>query len=272
MDSIASQITSLTIVYSAVYSGADQRKHQSSASLAFVRGIHRGPANSPHKWPVTRKMFPFDDVIMMVCHFSRVVEYVDHLHEHFLDPVVIKNGHYMPVMVSYLSYSLAIQSSVCLTVWYKTKFGSQNFGYQIWFRTRLLNWLSIAAKANKPSNPNILLYVKRIHLGAVPPFQYSFQLRGKCFHLMTSLYETKYHMNSLMSKFWFRWWIGAARQQAVTWANVGIVLCHHITRPQTVITSDTGSKVEFAGITRSLQWLLTVNTNMFLFFLNSLAR
>ena len=64
MDSIAYQITSLTIVYSAVYSGADQRKHQSSASLAFVRGIHQGPVNSPHKWPVTRKMFPFDDVIM----------------------------------------------------------------------------------------------------------------------------------------------------------------------------------------------------------------
>ena len=53
---IASQITSLTIVYS-VYSDADERKHQSSASLAFVRGIHRGPVNSPHKWPVTRKMF-----------------------------------------------------------------------------------------------------------------------------------------------------------------------------------------------------------------------
>ena len=64
MGSIASQITSLTIVYSAVYSGADQRKHQSSASLAFVRGIHRGPVDSPHKGPVTRKMFPFDDVIM----------------------------------------------------------------------------------------------------------------------------------------------------------------------------------------------------------------
>ena len=46
------------------YSGTDQRKHQSSASLAFVRGIHRRPVNSPHKWPVTRKMFPFDDVIM----------------------------------------------------------------------------------------------------------------------------------------------------------------------------------------------------------------
>ena len=41
MGPIASQITSLTIVNSIVYSGADQRKHQSSASLAFVWGIHR---------------------------------------------------------------------------------------------------------------------------------------------------------------------------------------------------------------------------------------
>ena len=62
----ASKITSLTIVYSTVYSGIDQRKHQSSASLAFVRGIHRFPVNSPHKWPVTRKILPFDDVIMMI--------------------------------------------------------------------------------------------------------------------------------------------------------------------------------------------------------------
>ena len=58
-------ITSLTVVYSTVYSDADQRIHQSSASLAFVRGIHRKPVNSPHKWPVTRKMFPFDDIIML---------------------------------------------------------------------------------------------------------------------------------------------------------------------------------------------------------------
>ena len=60
MGAIASQNTSLTIVYSNVYLGADQRKHESSGSLAFVQGIHRGPVNSPHKWPVTRKMFPFD--------------------------------------------------------------------------------------------------------------------------------------------------------------------------------------------------------------------
>ena len=64
MGAMASQITSLTIVYSTVYSGADQRKYQSSPSLAFARGIHQSPLNSPPKGPVTRKMFPFDDVIM----------------------------------------------------------------------------------------------------------------------------------------------------------------------------------------------------------------
>ena len=61
MGAMASQITSLTIVYSTFYSDPDQRKHQSSTSLAFV-----GPVNSPHKWPVTRKMFPCDDVIMQL--------------------------------------------------------------------------------------------------------------------------------------------------------------------------------------------------------------
>ena len=57
MGAMASQITSRTNVYSTVYSGADPRRHQSSASLAFVRGIHRGSVNSSHKGPVTRKCF-----------------------------------------------------------------------------------------------------------------------------------------------------------------------------------------------------------------------
>ena len=60
MGVMASQTTSSTIVYSTVYSGAN---HQSSESLTFVRGIHRWHVKSPHKAPVTRKMFPFDDVI-----------------------------------------------------------------------------------------------------------------------------------------------------------------------------------------------------------------
>ena len=64
MGVMASQIISLTVVYSTVYSAADHIKHQSSALLIFVRGIHRSPVISPHRKPVTRKMFPFDGVIM----------------------------------------------------------------------------------------------------------------------------------------------------------------------------------------------------------------
>ena len=54
MSAMASQITDVPIVCSTVCSGANKRKHQSSASLAFVRGIHQ--------WRV--ESFPFDDVIM----------------------------------------------------------------------------------------------------------------------------------------------------------------------------------------------------------------
>ena len=72
MGTIASQITSLTIVYSTVYSGTNQRKHQSSALLAFVWGVHREPVNFPRNGPVTRKMVPFDNFIMWnivdLCH------------------------------------------------------------------------------------------------------------------------------------------------------------------------------------------------------------
>ena len=67
MSVMASQITSLTTVYSTVYS-----THR-SVSRAFVSP--RSPVNSPHKSPVTRKMFPFDDVIMayfMGCILSSV--------------------------------------------------------------------------------------------------------------------------------------------------------------------------------------------------------
>ena len=70
---MTSQITSLTSFYSTVYSGADQRKHKSSVSLAFV--IHRWPVNSPHKGSVTWKMFPFADVIM----YMKNVKHLPHL-------------------------------------------------------------------------------------------------------------------------------------------------------------------------------------------------
>ena len=62
MSALVSQITCVPIVCSTVWSGADQREHQSSASLPFVMGIRRWPVNSPHKGPVTRKIFSFNDV------------------------------------------------------------------------------------------------------------------------------------------------------------------------------------------------------------------
>ena len=64
MSAMASQITSVSIVCLTVCSGGDQRKNQCTTSLASVRGIHRWPVDSPHKGPVTRKSFPFDDVII----------------------------------------------------------------------------------------------------------------------------------------------------------------------------------------------------------------
>ena len=69
-DDVSNHQPHLSLVYSIVYSGADQRKRKSSASLAFVWGIHQWPVNYQHKKPVTRKMFPFDDVIMQYGYHS----------------------------------------------------------------------------------------------------------------------------------------------------------------------------------------------------------
>ena len=64
MSAMASQITGVSIVCLSVCLGADKRKYPSAVSLDFVRGILRWPVDSSHKWPVTQKMFPFDDVIL----------------------------------------------------------------------------------------------------------------------------------------------------------------------------------------------------------------
>ena len=59
MSVMASQMTSLSIVYSTVYTDTDQRKHQNSASLSFVREF------TGYRWiPRTNGQFPFDDVIL----------------------------------------------------------------------------------------------------------------------------------------------------------------------------------------------------------------
>ena len=73
MRAMASQITDVLIVCSTVCWGTNQRKQQSSASLAFARGIHRWWVDSPHKGPVTRKIFPFNDVAMIFEKINSVV-------------------------------------------------------------------------------------------------------------------------------------------------------------------------------------------------------
>ena len=118
MGTIASQITSLTIVYSTVYSDADQRKHQSSASLAFVWGIRRGPVNSPHKWPVTRNMFPLDDVIMAWKIFTHSMGHSFVIFVWFCRP--IRPWHYCPtgrnIWWTQLIFSALIGPTVSLTL------------------------------------------------------------------------------------------------------------------------------------------------------------
>ena len=107
MGTVASQITSFFTVYSTVYSGADEGKHQSSAS----------PVNSPHKWPVTRKMFPSDDVIMFLVTISSC-EPVFHQFQFLKMPGyrsrVMVTQHYADSLLLRLLYLIC---GVCLLSW-----------------------------------------------------------------------------------------------------------------------------------------------------------
>ena len=85
MNAMASQVTVVSMVCPAVCSGADQRKHQISESLAFVRGIHRWSVNFPHKRPLTRKMSPFDAVIMQPNNHTHGFRLAVHYHGLLLD-------------------------------------------------------------------------------------------------------------------------------------------------------------------------------------------
>ena len=115
MGAVASEITSLTIVYSTVYSGADQRKHQSSASLAFVRGIHRWPVSSPHKWPVTRKMFPFDDDIMTYLQYVQMWRWQRNRMWLFLIAITLSDQNCMSIRF----WNVQSQSATGNTFWRK---------------------------------------------------------------------------------------------------------------------------------------------------------
>ena len=80
MGAMASQTIGVSIVCLTVGSSVHQRKHQSTASQAFVRRIPWWPEDSPHKGPVTREMFPFDDVIMSTPRIVTCTPILHHLH------------------------------------------------------------------------------------------------------------------------------------------------------------------------------------------------
>ena len=110
MSLIPSQITSLAIVYLTVYSGADQRKYQSSASLTFVWGIHQWPNNFPHKGPVTRKMLTSDDVIVVYWHQTQFMVYL-------LISNVVRVKYFFEVFdlsTSFFIFSLTCSYLVCI--------------------------------------------------------------------------------------------------------------------------------------------------------------
>ena len=90
MGTMAAQITRLTIVYSTVYSRRRPKKTSKLHVTGLVREIHRWQVNSPHKGPVTRKMFPFDDVVMLCRHgvaFQTFAEATANITSNFIDVV-----------------------------------------------------------------------------------------------------------------------------------------------------------------------------------------
>ena len=107
------QITGVSMVFSTICSGADQRKHQSCASLAFVKGSHRWPVNSLHRGPVTQKMFPFDDVIM----FHMMTSCNGFLHYRSFHQSLVDSLNKRPVMWTF-GVSLILVRTSC---WTKTR-------------------------------------------------------------------------------------------------------------------------------------------------------
>ena len=187
MTTIASQITSLTVVYSTAYSDADERKYQSSASLAFVWGIHRDRWIPRTKGQLRGKCFH----LMTSSCPNNIIENLDLIthrkHSHHLTHFnsLFRND----AMWWYRSGSTLTRVMIC--------------------------WLEA------PNN-----HLKQLQL------QYPNTCYGLSLELPVKLLSGKCHGAALMiSQHWFRWWLGAVRQQAITWANIDPDLCRHMASP-----------------------------------------
>ena len=184
MGAMASQITGVLIVCSTFCSGAHQRKHQCSASPAFVMGIHRWPVDSPHKEPVTPKLFPFDDVIMQMHFLEWKVPCVD-LNFTFILRVfpgaqLTKHFHWRRLNIKmpscqYCQYRHYIDVIM-------TTMASQITGLTVVYST-----IYSDAYQRKHQRSASLAFVWGIHRYRWIP-RTKGQLRGKCFHLIWRLH------------------------------------------------------------------------------------
>ena len=103
MTTMASQITSLTVVYSTVYSDADQRKHQSSASLAFVWGIHRDWWIPRTKGQLRGKCFHFMTSSWCAYFLVCFVNYMK---------ITVKKKRYRYIVIRIMSYQVKVMVSI----------------------------------------------------------------------------------------------------------------------------------------------------------------
>ena len=135
--------------------GADQRKHQSSTSLAFLRGIHRWPVNSPHKGQWRGKCFHLTTSSRIVNHRMKAI------------CSIIQWSHFISAWVHYIDVIMATMASqiTSLTVVYSTVYSGVD--------------------QRKHQSSASLAFVRGVHRGRWIP-RTEGQLRGNCFYLMTS--------------------------------------------------------------------------------------
>ena len=131
-----------------MYSGVDQRKHQSSASLAFMRGIHQWPVNSPHRWPVTRKRFPFDDVIMIFhnaihqwVQISNFLIYFRVITQHWVDDLVSSEIILKDIDKSSATKKQSIQT-VCIHLFHDLTLNNVRWLILLISRRLMMTWLN----------------------------------------------------------------------------------------------------------------------------------
>ena len=144
MGAMASQVTSVPIVYSTVGPGAEQRIHQSSASLAFVWGIHRWPVNSPHKRPA-------ENVSIWWRHLDLLLEHVAIVCQIYVPTWDILQGssrlrdwlslwrwvpwiNHLPPVCWYTYWKLGAREHTCL----------MRLQYQRWWMLRVFHYIYIS--------------------------------------------------------------------------------------------------------------------------------